>query len=258
MPSVFAIGAVLGTLHWEPRWEAVGIHKVLRFLIIGVLLGGGLLAFLRFDMHQRASSLNVVTDAHQLEWQDLVPEAEPLADAAADMPMNVRYDLGFIGKVLADANADVISRDGPEFRNAMMLLDKHRENGVAVDEWLAAVTERDQEIARRGEAVNGALDGKLVRLPGYALPLQMEERGVTEFLLVPFVGACIHVPPPPPNQIVLAQLESAYQVEGLYDPVMITGHLKAQAVSTDLFLVDGEAQVPMGYSMQVMHVEPVE
>lgn len=86
----------------------------------------------------------------------------------------------------------------------------------------------------------------------------MAEGGVTEFLLVPFVGACIHVPPPPRNQIVLAQLDSAYEVKDLYDPVLITGHLTAKPASTELYLVDGQAHVPMGYSMQVMHVEPME
>jgi len=86
----------------------------------------------------------------------------------------------------------------------------------------------------------------------------MSTDGVTEFLLVPFVGACIHVPPPPPNQVVLAQLESAYQVKELFDPVLITGHLRAKPTSSELYLVDGQAQVPMGYSMQVVHVEPLE
>jgi len=88
--------------------------------------------------------------------------------------------------------------------------------------------------------------------------LETQERGVTEFLLVPFVGACIHVPPPPPNQIVLAQLETAYEVKDLYDPVLITGQLTAQASSSELYLVDGQAQIPMGYSMKVSHVEPIE
>ena len=130
--------------------------------------------------------------------------------------INVRYDLGFIGKVLADADAGIISRQGQEYRNAMRLLDEHRTNNVDVDELLAAASERDRQIEQRGEQVNNSLDGKLVRLPGYALPLEMAESGVTEFLLVPYVGACIHVPPPPPNQVVLAQLQTAYRVADLY------------------------------------------
>ncbi len=229
-----------------------------RILIVAALLGCAAYAAIQIGMHWRDNLPVELGDAQQLEWQDLVPPAEPLADALSDVPINVRFDLGFIGKVIADANADIISREGPEYLNAMALLEKHRADGVDVDRFLASVTDRDQEIARRGEALNSSLDGELIRLPGYALPLQTEERGVTEFLLVPFVGACIHVPPPPPNQIVFAQLEKAYEVKSLYEPVLITGHLKAQSASTELFHIDGQAQVPMGYSMQVMHVEPIE
>ena len=193
--------------------------------------------------------------ATELEWRDLLPPVQPLADALADTPINIRYDLGFISKVIVDAENGLINREGPEYRNAMSLLDRHRAAGVDVDTLLASVGDRDRAIQQRGEKVNNALDGKLVRLPGYALPLEFHERGVTEFLLVPYVGACIHVPPPPPNQIVLAQLQSAFEVEDLYDPVWITGRLSAQPASSELFHVDGLARVPMGYSMQVVEVE---
>ncbi len=229
-----------------------------RILVFAALFVCALSAVFFFNSHLSARLPAEITEAKQLDWGDLVPPKKPLADALADTPMNVRFDLGFVGKVLADAEAEVISREGPEYRNAMGLLDKHRADGIDVDRLLAAVSGRDQEIERRGEQINSSLDGELVRLPGYALPLQMVEGAVTEFLLVPFVGACIHVPPPPPNQIVLAQLESAYQVKGLYEPVLITGQLSAQSASSELYLVDGQADVPMGYSMQVMHVEPME
>jgi hypothetical protein len=52
-------------------------------------------------------------------------------------------------------------------------------------------------------SVNKALDGNNVRLPGFIVPLEVSKEGkVTEFFLVPYVGACIHVPPPPPNQLI--------------------------------------------------------
>ena len=52
-----------------------------------------------------------------------------------------------------------------------------------------------------------ALDGKLVKIPGYMVPLEDDSEVVSEFLLVPYVGACIHTPPPPPNQIVQVKYE---------------------------------------------------
>lgn len=232
-----------------------------RFLMATAVIICTLTAVSLVNSH-REQAADALVQAESIEWPDLIPPAEPLTDLQkdplADVPMNIRYDLGFIGKVKADADAGIISAEGPEYRNAMQLLERHRAAGIDVDSLIMAVTNRDREIQRRGERVNDTMDGKLVRLPGYALPLEMQDRGVTEFLLVPYVGACIHVPPPPPNQIVLAQLESAYQLENLYDPVWITGRLSAQSASTELFLVDGQAQVPMGYTMQVTHVEPID
>ena len=47
-----------------------------------------------------------------------------------------------------------------------------------------------------------ALDGKAVKIPGFVVPLEGDEKALREFLLVPYLGACIHSPPPPANQII--------------------------------------------------------
>jgi hypothetical protein len=196
-------------------------------------------------------------EVRELDWSDLLPPLPPLVDVFANAPISIRYDLGFVAKVIADAESGIIDRNGPEFRNAMQVLERQRATGVDVDTLIDAVAMRDREIQRRAELVNRALDGEQVKMPGYALPLEFDGRGVTEFLLVPYVGACIHVPPPPPNQIVFARLQSPYQPRDLYDPVWIIGRLSAQPASTELFLVDGQAEVPMGYSMEVTDVVPM-
>ncbi len=78
------------------------------------------------------------------------------------------------------------------------------------------------------------LDGKRVRIGGYVVPLDFEATSVKEFLLVPFVGACIHVPPPPPNQIIYVKTAKGFDVEGSFDPVYVTGTLKAASQYTGL------------------------
>ena len=109
-----------------------------------------------------------------------------------------------------------------------------------------------------GEAVNTELDGTKVQLAGFVAPLTYDDDIVTEFLLVPYFGACIHVPPPPPNQIVHAVLEETWKMRGLYEPVWITGRLEARAASSSLSFVDGQADIATGYSMKVTQVEPYE
>lgn len=84
-------------------------------------------------------------------------------------------------------------------------------------------------------------NGQIVRMPGFIVPLELEGVAVTAFLLVPFVGACIHVPPPPANQLVFVTTKDPYETTGLFDPVTVTGLFGTSALSTEL------AQV--GYAM---------
>jgi uncharacterized protein len=104
--------------------------------------------------------------------------------------------------------------------------------------------------AQSSAPVVGALDGQRVRLPGYVVPLDYESTDVSEFLLVPYFGACIHVPPPPSNQIVYVKAKTPYSMNGMFTPVWVTGTLTTQAV---LNLV-GDA----GYTLTATKVEPYE
>jgi len=69
------------------------------------------------------------------------------------------------------------------------------------------------------------LMGKSVRIPGFAVPLEGDDgfEYVKEFLLVPTFGACIHVPPPPPNQVIHVILDKSVHFEKLLYAVWITG-----------------------------------
>ena len=79
------------------------------------------------------------------------------------------------------------------------------------------------------------LDGQNIRLPGYIVPLEVSEEGrTTEFLLVPYFGACIHVPPPPSNQIVHVKSEVGVKLDELYQPYWIEGALQVKASSSEL------------------------
>lgn len=82
--------------------------------------------------------------------------------------------------------------------------------------------------------VRPELDGRRIRLRGYAVPLGVGWGGTDEFLLVPSFGACIHSPPPPPNQIVY--VKAAAKIEGLraMSVVTVTGALEVQAFSSAL------------------------
>ncbi len=98
--------------------------------------------------------------------------------------------------------------------------------------------------------VNQTMDGSSVRLPGFIAPLEYTDDLITEFLLVPYFGACIHVPPPPANQTVLVKLSEGQgiKIEDSYEPFWVMGQLTAEGATTEL----AEA----GYYIESALVEP--
>ena len=93
------------------------------------------------------------------------------------------------------------------------------------------------------------LEGKLVRIPGFVVPLDDFQEEGAEFLLVPYYGACVHTPPPPPNQIVMVAMAGRKSVKlNLFDAVWMSGRLKIASVESPYGTV--------GYQLEGLKVEP--
>lgn len=99
-------------------------------------------------------------------------------------------------------------------------------------------------------AVRPELDGKFVKIPGFVIPLEGDDQTITEFLLVPYFGACIHVPPPPPNQIIYVKFPQGAPVQELWDVIYVVGKLKAEPVSSDV--------ADAGYKIEGSRIEPYD
>lgn len=95
---------------------------------------------------------------------------------------------------------------------------------------------------------NQRLDGAAVRLPGYVVPLETTPAGVSELLLVPHFGACIHTPPPPANQIIHVRLKTPIRTLSTMDTVWLSGALKLQRADTTMGV--------SAYVMDAVRVEP--
>ena len=92
-----------------------------------------------------------------------------------------------------------------------------------------------------------ALDGQQIRLPGYIVPLEVSEEGrTTDFLLVPYFGACIHVPPPPSNQIVHVKSEVGVKLDELYQPYWVEGPMQVKPSTSEL--------ADAGYQMEAQKI----
>ena len=177
----------------------------------GALAAAALAAVLTIALASISPPAGAMGEVRDLEWEDLMPEGwDPLAEVEALMGDDIQS--------LSDDSARAV-----ELFNAY-------------------------QDAVRSAPVVGDLDGQQVRLPGFVVPLDFEGTETSEFLLVPYFGACIHVPPPPSNQIVYVKTVAGYPLKELFEPVWVTGEMSTQAYLNDV----GDA----GYTMQATIIEP--
>ena len=137
----------------------------------------------------------------ETDWLDLMPESD--RQALLDMPD--------------------ISHDTPE-----------AESGFYVPGGLRSTDKNLPAVMYSAQTVT-ALDGTKILLGGYPVPLETNEQGrFVEFFLVPYPGACIHVPPPPPNQIVLIRYAKGIDLADIYQPLWVEGTLRVEVSSNQL------------------------
>ncbi|MEM8983689.1 MAG: DUF3299 domain-containing protein [Pseudomonadota bacterium] len=94
------------------------------------------------------------------------------------------------------------------------------------------------------------LNGENVKIPGFIVPLDISGNNISSFLLVPYFGACIHLPPPPPNQIVYVTFEKPIQIESIWEPFWVTGTMVTEGHRSNV----GEA----GYTLRGEIIEIYE
>lgn len=113
---------------------------------------------------------------------------------------------------------------------------------------LAAASDDRYQQALTSTRIVPEMEGQAVRIPGFIVPLEFDdEQTITQFFLVPFFGACIHVPPPPPNQIIFVNHPKGLKLDALYDPFWISGILKTTRVENEM--------ATAAYSLQMQSFE---
>ncbi|MEO9457547.1 MAG: DUF3299 domain-containing protein [Lentilitoribacter sp.] len=95
------------------------------------------------------------------------------------------------------------------------------------DVWLPLFDENATKL-------NPILDGAYIKMPGFILPIDVSTAGVTTFVLVPYVGACLHTPPPPANQLVYVTTEKPWQSDDLWEAIWVTGQIQHELQTTEV------------------------
>ena len=194
--------------------------------------------------------------ARELAWRDLAPGGDKLVDPLADLTGDQRLDLEAVAWARAAERRGEISAVGEEYEIAVEMASGLAQQGLDVDALVAKYEGFHAALDALNRRVDDGLDGQLVRIPGYALPLEFAGIAVKEFLLVPYFGACIHVPPPPLNQMVFVTLDEPYVVNELFAPVWITGRMSVERSTKSLSYVDGRASLVTGYTLAGTGIEP--
>ena len=157
-----------------------------------------------------AANLGAASTVQTLSWDDLVPENYELKPP---LPIHDYSDLASIFKAEMDrATGSAFAQQEP---NAPV------------------VTTFNQQQ---------------VRLAGYVVPLTIDANSrVIDFLLVPYLGACIHVPPPPSNQIIYVDAEQGLPLDELWEPFWVEGQLQVAVLET--------AEITAGYQLQLVNYQ---
>lgn len=160
------------------------------------------------SVQTRQPDMSAKSAVRELEWDDL-------------MPVDYRIE-----EILVKMNTGEIADDDPR-----------------VDEVMAKI----KELYSKAPVVE-ALDNQQIRLPGFVVPLELDQEVTRDFLLVPYYGACIHVPPPPANQTVFVTgKESQFK---LFDAVWVSGTMRVERSDNEL----GAS----GYSIIANDIAPYE
>ncbi|MGI5309117.1 DUF3299 domain-containing protein [Rheinheimera sp. WS51] len=146
------------------------------------------------------SFTTLANDVKTIEWTDLIPESDQAL--MANLP-----------EVQHDSNQSIFDQD-------------YNGDDPAALQW--------QEILKSAK-VRDELNNTKIKIPGFIVPLEFDDQqNVTHFFLVPYFGACIHVPPPPPNQLIYVSGASNLKADMIYSPFWITGTLTTETMSNDL------------------------
>jgi hypothetical protein len=184
-------------------------------LITGIL---ALSLFLLWPIDNSAENAKLATDAQAnptLDGWELLPEQQPPADEYEEVSWEALVPPDFNPeKVFENYNVNELADNDPQ---AIELMKKLKA------EWKVA-------------PIVEAMEGRKVKLPGFIVPLETEGERLTEFFLVPYFGACIHVPPPPANQIVLVVVPEDVKIpdSDYYSAIWASGHLSIKRTSNEL------------------------
>jgi hypothetical protein len=181
------------------------VKKSVSFQILGAI-SLMILLMSNFNMLSTANASDKNSQFKTIEWTELMPKSD--LDALMNPP-------SYVTDVEDGAFEDQISNQ--------------------IQSAIAGANNDSYQQALSSTRVIAEFNDQAIRIAGFIVPLEFkDDQIVTQFFLVPFFGACIHVPPPPPNQIIFVDYPKGLKLEALYDPFWISGVLKTSLTENEM------------------------
>ena len=194
--------------------------------------------------------------AETIGWDGLVPPIDESRDPYARLSepqQDALYDLWMVRERRAAGSTN------PDLDNIRAeAVTELEAGGFNADEILSDLDAFLATLEANKSQVVDSLDGKRIRIPGYVLPTEFVNDKIVEFLLVPYVGACVHTPAPPANQMVYVSVDDGFTSTGLFQPVWVSGKINTELTTQAVDLSDGSLDVEAGYQISSADVVPYE
>ena len=200
------------------------------FAALGALVGlglngklNGLIGFFSSDVviYQDSTRLNETQQYQVLSWDALLPEAEKVLLGKAQSTQSSQQNLPLHEQVFQSIQRTF----DDEYQQALISVNR-------VD----------------------TFNGEYVELSGFIVPVEANtEREITAFFIVPYFGACIHYPPPPPNQIVFVSLNNAHEQGGISGIDIQQAYTFSGKFTTGLY---EDPQGTSAYLLDVLEIKP--
>jgi len=181
-----------------------------------------------------------------IKWEDLTVKLD-YYDPFKDLTSTQLFNLSQVALIRDIEESKELSKSELARKDSLERLLK-TEN-IDVDLLLSMRYEVAVSRSKELDTVNSSLNNKKIVIGGYLLPLNYIDQKVTEFLIVPWVGACIHTPPPPRNQLIYLKTKEGIEVKSRFQAVKVKGTLTTKDRTSSLFLVDGSRDITSGYSI---------
>lgn len=195
-----------------------------------------------------AAFYSKASETLDIEWPQLIAQTSETEIEFPELTLDQKGSLSRVLRLTGSQDQD----SQKQLKHEVATL---AEQGLDAYKLLMLREEYIQAQELKATAITTEFNGQSIRMPGFIVPIEFSANMVaTEFLLVPYAGACIHMPPPPANQIVRVTFPDGYQVKNVKHPVWVEGTLLAKVQTEDLYVIDGNRDVTMGYELNASQV----